>query len=171
MGARREATCGKAVGGPDRRCLVRGVSRHCSASGRRRGQEQEADQADLRARPPAKVNAALGTSVGTPSSTVNGTVTVCTYAQGSNTREVLVRFQTGMTPMLRTASRSGFDQNGEPTVTVSGLGDSAFSSSIGSGAFQYNTIVVEKGKNELLITALASPDAVKTLAQQLLPSL
>jgi hypothetical protein len=116
----------------------------------------------------ASVNSALGTTVSAPKSTVRGTVTVCTYSQGANSQQVLIRLQTGMTPALRTASRAGFDQHGEPTVTVTGLGDAAFSSTIGTGQYADNTIVVEKGTKELLVTALAPLASVQSLAASLL---
>jgi hypothetical protein len=119
----------------------------------------------------SKVNAALGTTLSTPTRKVNGAVTICTYSSGSNSQAALIRSETGMTAALRTASRSGFDQHGEPTMTVSGLGDSAFSSTIGSGSFTENTIVVEKGSKELLVTAGASLEQVQALAAKLLASL
>jgi hypothetical protein len=115
----------------------------------------------------AKVNAALGTTLTTPKSKVNGSVTVCTYSSSSNPQSALIRNQTGMTAALRSASRAGFDQHGEPTVTVSGLGDSAFSSTIGSASFTENTVVVEKGTRELLVTANAPLSQVQALAAQL----
>jgi hypothetical protein len=119
----------------------------------------------------ASVNSALGTTIGSPKSHVNGTVTVCYYPQGSNAQQVIVRVQTKMTPTLRAASKSGFEQNGEPTVPITGLGDSAFSSTIGTGSYVTNTVVVEKGSNELLVTAPAPLGAVQSFASQLLPKI
>ncbi|HZU80985.1 MAG TPA: hypothetical protein VE991_13790 [Acidimicrobiales bacterium] len=121
--------------------------------------------------PASEVNSALGTTVGDPSSTVNGPVTVCTYKSTSPVATVIVRFQTGMTQSSFTSDRSQFDQHGEPTQSVSGIGDAAYSSSIGSGQYTNNTLVVLKGSTELLVTAPASLAQVQALAQQILPKL
>ncbi|MHB8680979.1 MAG: hypothetical protein ACYDA2_02645 [Acidimicrobiales bacterium] len=119
----------------------------------------------------AEVNAALGTNVGSPSAQPNGSVTVCTYTSSSPIATVIVRFQTGMSMSDFATARAQFDQHGETTTSVSGLGDAAYSSSAGTGQYQQNTIVVLKGSTELLITAPASLDQVEALARQVLPSI
>ena len=117
----------------------------------------------------AMVNTALGTNVGDPTSTVNGPVTVCTYK--SSTGQVIVRFASGTTAASFAAAKSQFTAHGEPVTTVTGLGDEAYSSSIGTGTYAVNSIVLRKGSEELLITGPASLSQVQAFAQQLLPSL
>jgi len=123
--------------------------------------------------PAAQVGAALGITVGDAASEVNGPVTVCTYQQTGGAGQVIVRFQTGMTPASFSANESQFTANGETTTPVTGLGDQAYSSTIGGGgaAPEVNTIVVLKGSNEVLITGPASQAQVQSLATQLLPKL
>ena len=121
--------------------------------------------------PASEVNTALGTNVGNPSVQPNGAVTVCTYTSQSPIATVIVRFETGMTQSSFTTARSQFDQHGEPTSTVSGIGDAASSSSTGTGQYQSNTIVVLKGSTELLVTAPASLSQVESLAQEILAKL
>ena len=82
---------------------------------------------------PAEVNAALGTSVGAPSTVVNGTVTVCTYKQ--STGAVIVRFDTASSAAKFAEARAGFGSHGETAVTASGFGDEAYTSTLGSGSY------------------------------------
>ena len=117
----------------------------------------------------AMVNAALGTSVGDPTTTLNGPVTVCTYK--SSTGQVIVRFQSGTTPASFESAKSQFTAHGEPVTTVTGLGDEAYSSTIGTGSEAINSIVVLKGSEELLITGPASLSQVQAFATQLLATL
>lgn len=111
-----------------------------------------------------KVKAALGITVTAPLVTKNGPVTVCQFMNGTG---LLVRFQTSETASLFAAGRKSFAQHGEPTKIVNGVGTKAYSSSIGSTS----TIVVLKGKIELLITANVSLPKVVALAKLILPSL
>ncbi len=119
--------------------------------------------------PVSEVDQALGLNVQSPSSQVNGTVTVCTYSGSPG--PVTIRFQTGEDTATFAAGKQGFQQQGEPTTDVPGLGDAAYSSTRGSGQFQNNTIVVLKGSVQLLITAPVVLDDINALARQLLPSI
>ena len=118
---------------------------------------------------PAEVNAALGTSVGAPSTVVNGTVTVCTYKQ--STGAVIVRFDTASSAAKFAEARAGFGSHGETAVTASGFGDEAYTSTLGSGSYVTSTIVARKGSTELLITGPASVAQVEALATQVLDKL
>ena len=119
--------------------------------------------------PASQVNSALGVNVGAPTPAVNGPVTTCTY--NGTPAQVIIRFQTGETSASFQAAKAGFAQNGEPTTDVSGLGDAAYSSTVGSGQFQTNTIVVLKGSIELLVTAPVMQEDVNALARQILLSI
>jgi hypothetical protein len=115
----------------------------------------------------AKTKATLGVPVGKASVTLNGSVTVCRY-----TADVLtVRFQTGTTKSEFSSERAGFDQHGEKTVTVTGIGTEAFSNVLGTGQFAVSTIELLKGTNELLITGSASLTKIEALAKSLLSSI
>jgi hypothetical protein len=111
-----------------------------------------------------KVKSALGITVGAPLVTRNGPVTVCQF---ESKVALLVRFETSETAALFAAGRKSFAQHGAPTKPVSRLGTSAYSSSFGGA----NTIVVLKGKTELLITSTDSLAQVEALAKLILPSL
>lgn len=119
--------------------------------------------------PVSEVNASLGLNVASPSSQVNGPVTVCTY--GGTPGPVIVRFETGESSSSFETAKQSFEQNGEATSDVSGLGDAAYSSTAGSGESETNTIVVLKGSVEVLVTAPVSLDDVSALARQMLLSL
>ena len=118
---------------------------------------------------PAEVNAALGTSVGAPSSIVNGSVTVCTYKQSAGT--VIVRFDTDSSASKFAEAKAGFGSHGETAVTASGFGDEAYTSSLGAGNYTTSTIVARKGSTELLITGPATIAQVEALATQVLAKL
>jgi len=118
-----------------------------------------------------QVDAALGTRVGSPKVVTNGSVSECTFADHGGPATTIVRVQTGVSPQAWTASRSQFDKHGEPTVTVTGLANRAYSSSLGSGRYLYSTIVVLKGRTELLVTAPVALAKVEALARRALPGL
>jgi hypothetical protein len=82
---------------------------------------------------------------------------------------VIVRFETAMTPASFAAARTQFDQNGEASTTVSGFGDAAYSSTLGSGQYANTTLVVLKGSTGLLVTGPASLAQIQALEQQILP--
>jgi hypothetical protein len=113
---------------------------------------------------PARVKSALGLTVASPSLTKNATVTVCQFTTASG---LLVRFETNESASLFALGRNGFQQHGEATKTVSGIGTEAYSSSFGGT----NTIVVLKNKTELLVTSGVSLAKVVALAKLILPSL
>jgi hypothetical protein len=121
---------------------------------------------------PAQINSALGISVGPPEVTNNDPVTVCTYKKSDGIGQVLVRFETGLDEAGWETSKAGFTQHGEAIQDLPGLGDKAFTSTIGSGQFVTNTVVTQKGTTNLLITASgASLAQIETLARQVLASL
>jgi hypothetical protein len=111
------------------------------------------------------VKSALGITVGSPSVTKNGPVTVCEFA---STSPLLVRFETNESASMFAAGQKSFTQHGQPTKTVNGLGTKAYSS-IFKG--KTNTIVVLKDKTELLITANEPLAKLEALAKLILPSL
>jgi hypothetical protein len=115
-----------------------------------------------------RVKSALGITVGAPLVTRNGPVTVCQFMTKP---ALLVRFETNETASLFAAARKGFEQHGEPTKTLGGIGTKAFSSSIGSGAHATTTIVVLKNKTSLAIVAVAPLAKVVALGKLILPSL
>jgi hypothetical protein len=120
----------------------------------------------------ADISTTLGLNVGDAEVTRNGPVTVCTYpSAGEGTSQVIVRFQTGMSSSDLASSRAQFESTDQPTVDVTGLGDAAFSSTIGSGSIQTNTIETIQGGTDLLVTAGAPLTGIETLARHVLESL
>lgn len=120
---------------------------------------------------PAMVNTALGTNVTAPKVTKQGSVLVCTYPEGALSDKALIRYETGMTAKTFAASESGFTQHGEPVTPATGYGSQAYSSTIGGGDYVTNTLVVLKGRTELLVTASAPLNQVEALASAILPKL
>ncbi len=114
--------------------------------------------------PASTVNAHLGVNAANPVATVNGPVTVCMYAVGSNDSGVIVRFQSGMDHAGFIAARAGFTSSGQTTSDVGGVGDEAYSSILAD----FTTLVARKGTVEILITAKASLDAERGLMLELL---
>lgn len=120
---------------------------------------------------PAEIESTLGVSVGAPEVTENGPVTVCTYPSGDTGLRVIVRFETGFTDDDVAASRAKFESTQQPTADVTGIGDVAFSSTLGAGSVQASTIEALQGSTDVLITAGAPLTAVETLAKQVLAKL
>jgi hypothetical protein len=114
-----------------------------------------------------QVASTLGVQALGPTSQPNGQVTVCLYASSANPNNTTIRYETGMSASDFTTAQAQFDQNGEKTTPVNGIGDKAYSSSIGS----VNTLVVLKGQNEVLISAPASLAKITALANQIVPKL
>jgi hypothetical protein len=114
-----------------------------------------------------QVASTLGVQALAPTSEPNGTVTVCLYPSSGNPRNTTIRYETGMSASDFATAKSQFDANGEKTTTVNGIGDQAYSSSVGN----VNTLVVLKGDNEVQIDAPASLAKITALANQILPKL
>lgn len=121
--------------------------------------------------PASLVNSTFGTTVTDASPEVNGTVTLCHYSNGANPSAVLIRFATGMSLTDFKANEAGFAAHGESTTDISGLGDAAYSSTIGTGASAVNTVVALKSNTEVLITASQPLTKVQALSQALLSAL
>lgn len=121
---------------------------------------------------PAMVRSTLGLSVGRPNVTRNPSVIVCEFSDPANrVSNVVLRIQTAESMQSFASERQSFDQHGEPTSPVSGFGNAAFTSTLGSGQYTQNTIEVLKGTTTLLVTAPASLPRVEALATQLLAEL
>jgi len=120
--------------------------------------------------PASLVNTSLGSDVGAPAQTLNDSVTVCEY-KGAKAGHVIVRFQTGEDAASFAAGRQGFDSNGEPTKTVTGFADEAYSSTLGTSDLAVITLVARTGPVEILVTSGASLDAEKALERQLFAKL
>jgi hypothetical protein len=117
---------------------------------------------------PAKIKTALGIVVKSPSVTKGGTGTTCMYAPNS----MIVQLGGGFSKASLKTVKASFNQHSEPTTTVTGIGDAAFTSTLGSGKYATNTIVVDKGSTELLITVpMVSLTKVEALAKAILPAM
>lgn len=117
-----------------------------------------------------EISAVLGVRVSKPSVTVNGPVTVCEFGVGGRD-SLMVRFATGESRHKFQQARKGFDKNGEPTKTVTGLKLPAYSGVLNfAWGKAENTLVVLKGSTELLMTStqFELPKLV-ALAKKILP--
>ena len=121
--------------------------------------------------PASAVNAALGTSVGAPTTQTNGSVTVCTYKSISPIQAVIVRVDTGSTADAFAVGQAQSKAAGETVTPVTGVGDAAYSLTLSGGGFTTNSFVVRKGANEVLVSGPGTPAQVQAYATQLLDSL
>jgi hypothetical protein len=117
--------------------------------------------------PTAEVNAALGTSVGTPQSQVVGTVTTCTYSSTNPIQTVIIRVDTGSSAATFTAEKAQSAAHGEPPTAVPGVGDDAYSLSLSGGGFTTNSFAVRKGSTEAQVNGPASPAQTQAYATRL----
>jgi hypothetical protein len=118
----------------------------------------------------AVVNGALGTSVGDPVQSGEGTVIVCTYTDTKSNLPVTVRFQKESSSKTFKTGRDAMDASGQTTTDLADAGDEAYSSSFKAGGIvpELNTVVVRKGSTEVLITAVAPIEKERDLANTLL---
>ena len=114
--------------------------------------------------PAASVNAALGTSVGPPTTQTNGTVTVCTYNSTSPIQTVILRVDTGSSAGTFTAEKAQSAAHGEAVTTAPGVGDDAYSSTISGGGFTTNTFAVRKGATEVQVNGPGTPAQTQAFA-------
>ncbi len=118
--------------------------------------------------PASEVNRELGTSVGPPTSRVEGPVTVCVYKSTTEPQSAIVRIETGTSAAAFAAARAQFDKQGETTTPAPGLGDQAYTSTLTAGGITNSTVVVLKGSTSLLVTGSATVPQVEALAGQIL---
>jgi hypothetical protein len=117
----------------------------------------------------AEVNAALGTTATARHLDSSPPATVCTYAGGTSSRTVIVRFQTGQDANAFADDKAVYDSGGQTTTAVSGYGDEAFSSVLPvPGSVGVTTLVARKGDVEVLISAPTALGPVETLMQKIL---
>jgi hypothetical protein len=106
-----------------------------------------------------------------PASTSQPPVLLCTYSDGTNPDSVLIRYQTGVSMADFNTAKQGFNDHGEPTTDISGLGDAAYSSTVPGTTPPANTVVVLSGSVEVLITSSATATQMEALAREILPKL
>jgi len=121
--------------------------------------------------PASTVNAALGTSVGAPTTQTNGSVTVCTYNSTNPIQTVIIRVDTGSGTATFSAEEAQSAAHGEPTTPVPGVGDAAYSLSLSGGGFTTNTFAVLKGTNEVQVNGPGTAAQSQALATQLVDAL
>jgi hypothetical protein len=120
--------------------------------------------------PAALVKSTLNIDVSPPAEVANGAATECTYLSGIGGTTVTVRLQTGDGADAFAIGRRGFDDGGQPTSDVTGLGDEAYKSSVEFGDVVTNTLVARKGTVEVYVEAAAPVDAEKALIQRIFES-
>lgn len=118
--------------------------------------------------PASLVSSTMGGTFGTPTESVSGSATTCTYTSADR-RLVVVRFTTGRDAAAFAREKAGYNSRHEPTVDVAGLGDEAFSVTLGAGSVHSYTLVARQGTLEIRITANTGSVATeKALATHLL---
>ena len=97
----------------------------------------------------AAVTAIVGFPVSAPKTGGSDPVILCTYT-GTPVGTVLIRKQTGVDAATFKGDREAMDGVGEKTTDMPGVGDTAYSATIGSGEFVTSTVVALHGTNEVL---------------------
>ncbi len=99
---------------------------------------------------PAEVGAALQIDkLEAPKTAGGAPVTMCQYSDGQSSARVLVRYETVGSASDLPKVRKGFEDNKLPTQDVPGLGDGAFSASVGS----QTTLTLLQGTTVVTITS------------------
>ena len=121
--------------------------------------------------PESLVNSVLATSFGAPEENDVDNVTVCSYSANGGTSNGIIRFETKSTSL--DTAKTGFTSTNQSTVDYPGLGDEAFTSTMGGTGIVpvQNTVVARKGSTAVLITSPATIDAEVNLMRQLFTKL
>jgi hypothetical protein len=99
-----------------------------------------------------------------PTATVVTSQTTCMYPQGSNPDKVSISYNKGMTLDSFNSERARTESGLSLTTTdVTGLGDAAYSLTLGSGSLVTNAMVVLKGSTRVMLTSSATLDQEKQL--------
>ncbi len=117
--------------------------------------------------PPALIKKYLGLTVYEPREALNPPVTVCSYFT-SSAGSMIVRFEVDVSAEAFLATREGLDAGGQDTEDLKGLGDDAFTSTIGAGTIVANTVIAIKGSTEVLVTSTAPLKKAAKLVKKLL---
>ncbi len=117
--------------------------------------------------PPARIKKYLGLTVQEPREALNPPVTVCSYFT-SNAGSMIVRFEVDSSAEDFLIAREGFDASGQDTEDLKGVGDDAFTTSIGAGTIVANSVIAIKGSTEVLVTSSASLKKTAKLVKKLL---
>jgi hypothetical protein len=117
---------------------------------------------------PAQVKQTMGSTVGTPTAQVKGSVTTCTYKAAVLSRSVIIGYDTAATATSFTQDRAQIQSRQGPTSTVSGLGDQAYSSSATSGKETVNTVVTLQGSLQTIVTGTSTLAQVQSMAERIL---
>lgn len=122
--------------------------------------------------PATTVDVAFNFEVIGPTSTVNGSVTICTYEYAIGPGNVIIRVQSGVDKATFESTRKEFEAHHESITEVRGLGDAAFSTSFGLGQLESSSVVVLKGSSELTVSVGPGVSAaqVEAFAKALLPA-
>lgn len=120
--------------------------------------------------PIAEVRSTLGdANIGEPTSDrSNPSVNVCAYPQAGVDSQVIIRYEVGSDSESFAITKKGFNDNGQPTTDVSGLGDEAISSALSTGDLTFTSVVARKGSHSVQIVSRASLDQIKTLTASIL---
>ncbi|HTE54623.1 MAG TPA: hypothetical protein VK698_27405 [Kofleriaceae bacterium] len=110
---------------------------------------------------PAEISAALGIGeLAVPAATVNGPVTICSYADDRLPSRVTIRFETGTSAASIAASRREIEKMGQRSVDEKRLGDAAYSTAVG----KRNTVAVLVGTTQLAVTSSDPTTRLRSLA-------
>lgn len=120
--------------------------------------------------PIAEVRSTLGDAdIGEPTSDRrNPVVNVCAYPQAGVDSQVIIRYEVDSDSESFAITKKGFNDNGQPTTDVSGLGDEAFSSALSASGLTFTSVVARKGSHSVQIVSRASLDQIKTLTASIL---
>ncbi|MCU1678342.1 MAG: hypothetical protein JWM93_3100 [Frankiales bacterium] len=107
------------------------------------------------------VSAAVGFTVTTPTAQAMGPIVLCTFT-GPAGSAVLIRKESGLGVAAYDAGKVALEAAGQKTASLSGLGDAAYSSTVGtSGKTLAATVVARKGDNDVLVTVAGSTASVE----------
>jgi hypothetical protein len=103
----------------------------------------------------SQINTAMGTTVTSPTASVHGSVTLCSYQASSLGKSVIISYDSKSGPSKFAKNRAVLRTQGDKVGKILGLGDEAYYAVATSKGTTVNTVVARRGSHQVLVTSTA----------------
>ncbi|MEU5690438.1 hypothetical protein [Actinosynnema sp. NPDC020468] len=115
------------------------------------------------------VGAALSLRLSHPRQTVDGDTVTCSYDGGGAVTSVVFRSKVDATGFAK--GKLDYENKKQKVTDLTGLGDEAYATTLGTGEVVQHTVVARKGSTEVAVTSGANQEQERKLVATLLEGL
>ncbi len=101
------------------------------------------------------INTAMGTTVTSPTASVHGSVTLCSYQASDLGKSVIISYDSNSSSSKFAKNRAVLRTQGDKLGKILGLGDEAYYAVATSKGTTVNTVVARRGSHQVLVTSTA----------------